>query len=83
MQYFVFNCKTTLMIANLKTAFKTLVDDATWMDDGTKAIAREKADYMSEFVGYPDWIKDKAALEAYYDGVIITQRYIFLLLEIH
>ena len=59
------------MIANLKTAFKT------------KAIAREKADYMSEFVGYPDWIKDKAALEAYYDGVIITQRYIFLLLEIH
>jgi predicted metalloendopeptidase len=60
------------MIANLKTAFKTLVDDATWMDDGTKAIAREKADYMSEFVGYPDWIKDKAALEAYYDGVIIS-----------
>jgi predicted metalloendopeptidase len=59
------------MIANLKTAFKTLVDDATWMDDGTKAIAREKADYMSEFVGYPDWIKDKSALEAYYDGVIM------------
>lgn len=60
------------MIANLKTAFKTLVDDATWMDADTKAIAREKADYMSEFVGYPDWIKDKAALEAYYDGVTCT-----------
>lgn len=57
------------MIANLKTAFKTLVDDADWMDSDTKAIAREKADYMSEFVGYPDWIKDKAQLEAYYDGV--------------
>ncbi|KAI9560850.1 hypothetical protein GHT06_011803 [Daphnia sinensis] len=64
--------ETTLMIANLKTAFKTLVDDATWMDEGTKAIAREKADYMSEFVGYPDWIKDKAALEAYYDGLAAT-----------
>lgn len=59
------------MIANLKTAFKTLVDDATWMDSATKAIAREKADYMSEFVGYPDWIMNKTALEAYYNGVNI------------
>lgn len=61
--------ETELMIANLKTAFKTLVDEATWMDDVTKGYAREKVDYMSEFVGYPDWILDNAALEAYYDGV--------------
>ncbi len=58
-----------MLIANLKTAFKTLVDDAAWMDDTTKAIAKEKVDFISEFVGYPDWIKDKAALEAYYKGV--------------
>lgn len=57
------------MIANLKTAFKTLVDDATWMDSATKSIAREKVDYMSEFVGYPDWILVKSELEAYYEGV--------------
>lgn len=57
------------MIANLKTAFKTLVDEATWMDDVTKGYAREKVDFMSEFVGYPDWILDNAALEAYYAGV--------------
>lgn len=57
------------MIANLKTAFKTLVDDAAWMDDATKTIARSKADAMSEFVGYPDWIKNRTALEAYYNGV--------------
>jgi len=57
------------MIANLKVAFKSLVDDATWMDDDTKVVAREKADYMSQFVGYPDWVKNKTALEAYYDGV--------------
>lgn len=59
------------MIANLKTAFKTLVDEATWMDDVTKGYAREKVDYMIEFVGYPDWILDNAQLEAYYEGVSI------------
>lgn len=45
--------QTELMIANLKTAFKALVDEASWMDSATKAIAREKVDYMTEFVAYP------------------------------
>ena len=57
------------MIANLKMAFKTLVDDATWMDNATKIIAKEKADFMSEIIGYPDWIMNKTVLEAYYKGV--------------
>ena len=58
------------MISNLKTAFKSLVDDASWMDSATKKIAREKADAIREFIGYPDWIKNKTALEAYYKGVL-------------
>ena len=41
------------MIANLKTAFKPLVDEASWMDSATKATAREKADAIREFVAYP------------------------------
>lgn len=64
--------ETELMIADLKTAFKTLVDEATWMDSATKGIARQKVDYMSEFVAYPDWIKNNAALEAYYNGVTVS-----------
>ena len=67
--------QVTAMIANLKVAFKSLVDDATWMDDDTKVVAREKADYMSQFVGYPDWVKNKTALEAYYDGVSALRFY--------
>ncbi len=58
-----------MMIEDLKKAFKALVDDATWMDDITKTLARQKVDYMKEFIGYPDWIKDKEKLEAYYEGV--------------
>ena len=30
------------MVANLKKAFKSLVDEANWMDTTTKAIAKEK-----------------------------------------
>lgn len=62
--------QTELMIDSLKTSFKTLVDEATWMDTATKNIAREKVDFMREFVAYPDWIKSKTELEAYYNGVI-------------
>lgn len=58
------------MVTNLKRAFKSLVNDATWMDSTTKSIAMEKADAIVEFVGYPPWIKNNTALEDYYDGVI-------------
>ncbi len=58
-----------MLISNLKTAFKTLVDELSWMDGPTKAIAREKADSMVENIAYPDWIMDKTELESYYGGV--------------
>ena len=57
------------MIANLKVAFKSLVDDAPWMDEVTKVVAREKADYMRQLVAYPDWVKNASAVTAYYNGV--------------
>jgi len=59
------------MIANLKQAFKCLVYESDWMDCVTKSIAYEKVDAMVEFIAYPDWIKNKTALEDYYDGVVI------------
>ncbi len=57
------------MISYLKTAFKSLVNDATWMDSDTKSIAKDKVDAMIEFVGYPPWIKNKKEVEDYYNGV--------------
>ena len=59
------------MIANLKQAFKCLVYESNWMDCVTKSIAFDKVDAMVEFIAYPDWIKNKTALEDYYDGVVI------------
>lgn len=58
-----------LMIEQLKTSFKSLVDDAPWMDEVTKVVAREKADYMRQLVAYPDWVKNASAVTAYYNGL--------------
>ncbi len=59
-----------VMIANLKRAFKSLVNETSWMDSATKSIAIEKVDAMIDFVGYPQWIKNITELEDYYQGVL-------------
>ncbi|XP_046633413.1 neprilysin-4-like isoform X2 [Daphnia pulicaria] len=58
------------MVTNLKRAFKSMVIEDAWMDTETKLTANEKVDAMIEFVGYPQWIKNKTALEEYYDGIM-------------
>ncbi len=74
------------MIANLKQAFKCLVYESDWMDCVTKSIAYEKVDAMVEFIAYPDWIKNKTALEDYYNGVLsvnfILMIYIYYLISL-
>ena len=60
------------MIQNIQTAFSSLVDESDWMDDETKILAREKAAAMKQFLAYPDWVRNKTALEMAYDGVIIV-----------
>lgn len=34
--------------------------------------AQEKADFMLELIGYPDWLPEKADLDKYYAGVSIS-----------
>lgn len=58
------------MIKNTKAVFKDVITTLNWMDDEAKKVAIEKVDAMVELVGYPDWIKDKAALESHYSGVL-------------
>jgi predicted metalloendopeptidase len=64
------------MIKNLKATFVKTIAEADWMDDTTKAIAKEKVDNMIELVGFPDWITKKQDLETYYyDGVSMISKY--------
>lgn len=61
------------MIAYIKLAFRSLLDEVDWMDATTKISAKVKIEAMTENVAYPEWIKDKASLEAYYAGVTIRK----------
>ena len=36
------------MVVDLKRAFKSLVDDANWMDAATKAIAKDKVEKRAD-----------------------------------
>lgn len=63
------------MVKNLKTAFKSLISKASWMDSTTKAIAKDKVDYMVANISYPDWLMNKTALQIYYSTVRITSTF--------
>lgn len=61
--------KETLdMIHNLRDAFGELVNENTWMDDTTRALAKEKAKYIQEKIGYQDFILNTTALDEYYEN---------------
>ena len=61
--------KIAIMIDHWKLAFKSQIDEVTWMDSDTKVTAKEKVDAMKQFVGYPSWMLNKTMLENYYSGV--------------
>lgn len=53
------------MIHTLRSAFSDLLEENDWMDDETRAVAREKANAMNEKIGYPEMLTrpDELALE--------------------
>lgn len=42
------------MIHSIREAFNELLDENDWMDEDTRAVAKEKANSMNERIGYPD-----------------------------
>ncbi|XP_017776001.1 PREDICTED: neprilysin-2-like [Nicrophorus vespilloides] len=50
------------MIHTIREAFNELLAENHWMDDETRAVAKEKADAMNERIGYPQLITDKEEL---------------------
>ncbi len=62
------------MIHNIREAFNELLADIHWMDDETRAVAKEKADAMNERIGYPEILTDDEELEKEYANVCIALR---------
>lgn len=61
------------MIHNIREAFNELLADIHWMDDETRAVAKEKADAMNERIGYPEILTDDDELEKEYANVHNTK----------
>ncbi|CAG0918695.1 unnamed protein product [Notodromas monacha] len=78
-QYFPPAAKEEMLelIANLRVAFDEIIDNLTWMDASTKERAKTKLEAMREFVAYPDWILDDAAVDAFYDGLTAVPAALF------
>ncbi|KAJ8920319.1 hypothetical protein NQ315_011981 [Exocentrus adspersus] len=61
------------MIHTIREAFNELLAENHWMDDETRAVAKEKADAMNERIGYPKLITDKEKLTKEYAALNITK----------
>lgn len=57
------------MIHTIREAFNELLAENHWMDDETRAVAKEKADAINERIGYPKLITDKEELTKEYASV--------------
>lgn len=57
------------MIHTIRQAFNELLADIHWMDDETRAVAKEKADAMNERIGYPEILTNKTELRKEYVNV--------------
>lgn len=64
------------MIHTIREAFNELLAENHWMDDETRAVAKEKADAMNERIGYPQLITNKDELIKEYTGVSYSSIYI-------
>ncbi|XP_044254870.1 endothelin-converting enzyme homolog isoform X2 [Tribolium madens] len=64
--------KVEQMLYDIKSAFVEHVKTLSWMDKETKTATLEKSKDMLSFIGYPDWLLEKGALETYYQGIVLA-----------
>jgi predicted metalloendopeptidase len=53
----------TRLVRNLLDAFRTGIDELTWMSPATKAQAKDKLAHITVKIGYPDQWQDYSALQ--------------------
>ncbi|XP_039448993.1 neprilysin-1 isoform X4 [Culex pipiens pallens] len=61
------------MIHTIRAAFNELLADIHWMDDETRAVAKEKADAMNERIGYPEILTNAGELEKEYINLTVSK----------
>ena len=57
------------MIHDIREAFNELLEENDWMDPETRKVAEDKANSMTERIGYPEYITNDTRLEGEYTNV--------------
>ncbi|XP_033327522.2 neprilysin-1 [Megalopta genalis] len=63
------------MIHTIREAFNELLAENHWMDDETRAVAKNKADSMIERIGYPEFLKNPVELSEEYLMLNISEHH--------
>ena len=61
------------MIETLREAFIEILDELEWMDEETRAVARDKALAMNERIGYPELLTDADLLAQEYELLDVSE----------
>lgn len=59
------------ILDGIRNAFEESLPETSWMDVNTRERALDKAKAIIDKIGYPDFIKQPAELDAYYEKVSI------------
>lgn len=65
------------MINEVRLAFKSNLPNLNWMDHETRKLADEKADAISDMIGFPDYILNPAELDEKYRDLEIDPKQYF------
>lgn len=58
------------LVRQIKQQFKNLLKSVDWMDEETRQSAVEKADTVSDHIGYPDELLDDEELQETFKEVL-------------
>ncbi|XP_043278236.1 endothelin-converting enzyme homolog [Venturia canescens] len=67
--------KVLKMTKNIQSAMEDQIEKSGWLDEESKALAKDKLNSMRVFVGFPDWYKNKKAVLQSYKGLSIGTEY--------
>lgn len=63
------------MVHRIKNAFISSLKQMDWLDNGTVALAEEKAESMHAKIAFPRWILQNEELNSYYSQLEVSEDY--------
>jgi predicted metalloendopeptidase len=61
------------MMHDIKVGFNSLLRDGDWIDPETKKAAKQKAEGITSFIGYQEWLLQPGRLDEHYGSVCLVQ----------